>query len=149
MQSGGIVCFRWAVGILIAISLIGAASEEPKEKDIRIPLVPADQLEQAKTLTNPIPSTERNLAEGKEYFKIACASCHGPEGKGDGPVAKKTKMDPKPRDLTNSEFQRIRTDGELFWVLKHGSHSTEMMQMDLFFYDKDLWKLILYIRTLK
>ena len=148
-QSSRMVCFRWTVGILFAISLMGAVSENPKEKDIRIPLVPADQLEQARALINPIPATEETRAQGKEIFKIACAGCHGPEGKGDGSVAKRSKADPKPRDFTNPEFQRLRTDGELFWVLKNGSHNTEMMRMDFFFYDKDLWKLILYIRTLK
>ena len=79
---------------------------------------------------------------------MACVACHGPEGKGDGPVAKKSKMEPRPRNFTNPEFQRLRSDGELFWVLKHGSHNTEMMEMDLFFTDEELWKLIVFIRTL-
>ncbi len=36
----------------------------------------------------------------------------------------------------------------LFLVLKHGSHNTEMIRMDFFFTDEELWRLIIYIRTL-
>jgi len=127
---------------------MGAVSEGPQERDIQIPRVPPDQLEQARAVTNPFSSTEETRKQGKELFKMACVACHGPEGKGDGPVAKKSKIDPRPRNFTNPEFQRLRSDGELFWVLKHGSHNTEMMRMDFFFTDEELWKLIIYIRTL-
>jgi mono/diheme cytochrome c family protein len=136
------------VYILLGASLMGVAPKEPQEGDIRVPRVPADQLEQAKASTNPFPSTDENRTQGKDLFKKACVACHGPEGKGDGPVAKKSKMDPRPRNFTNPEFHRLRSDGELFWVLKHGSHDTEMMRMDFFFTDEELWKLIIYIRTL-
>jgi mono/diheme cytochrome c family protein len=37
-------------------------------------------------------------ADGQGLFKSYCASCHGPVGKGDGPVAKSIK--PPPSDLT-------------------------------------------------
>lgn len=135
------------VGGLVGILLMAAASKGPQEKDIRTPRVPPDQLEQARAVTNPYPSTEETRNQGKELFKKACVACHGSEGKGDGPVARQTQMDPRPRNFTNPEFQRLRSDGELFWVLKHGSHNTEMMRMDFFFTDEELWKLILYIRT--
>jgi mono/diheme cytochrome c family protein len=143
MAAHGLVC-----GLLGALLLIGVARGEPQERDIRIPRVPPDQLEQARAMTNPYPSTEETRKQGKDLFKKACVACHGPEGKGDGPVAKKSKMDPRPRNFTNPEFHRLRSDGELFWVLKHGSHDTEMMRMDFFFTDEELWKLIIYIRTL-
>lgn len=143
IQTLGLVC-----GLLGALLLMGAAPNEPQEKDIRIPRVPPDQLEQVRAVTNPLPLTEENRKQGKDLFKKACVACHGPDGKGDGPVAKQSKMDPRPRNFTNPEFQRLRSDGELFWVLKHGSHNTEMMRMDFFFTDEELWKLIIHIRTL-
>ena len=37
-------------------------------------------------------------ASGQQYFRIYCASCHGPAGKGDGPLAKDLKT--PPADLT-------------------------------------------------
>ena len=35
---------------------------------------------------------------GRTTFRSLCTSCHGPEAKGDGPVAK--YLSPKPTDLT-------------------------------------------------
>jgi mono/diheme cytochrome c family protein len=148
MQARQIRALGWASGLCAVFLLMGAVLERPKERDIRIPRVPPEQLEQARAVTNPFSSTEEIRKQGKGLFKMACVACHGPEGKGDGPVAQKSKMDPKPRNFTNPEFQRLRSDGELFWVLKHGSHNTEMMRMDFFFTDEELWKLIIYIRTL-
>jgi mono/diheme cytochrome c family protein len=147
-STGWIAILGWACGLFGALLLVGAVLEGPHERDIRIPRVPPDQLEHARALSNPLASTETTRTKGKELFTLACVACHGPEGKGDGPVAKKSRMDPKPRDFTNPEFQRLRSDGELFWVLKHGSHETEMMRMDFFFTDAELWTLIVYIRTL-
>lgn len=137
----------WVSGAATALFLMGAAPPAPREKDIRIPRVPADQLTQAKQLANPVPSTEATLARGKELFTLACVACHGVGGQGDGPLTKKSRIDPKPRNFTNPKFQRLRSDGELFWVLKHGSHETDMMRMDFFFTDDELWMLIKHIRT--
>lgn len=39
-----------------------------------------------------------NMSSGKEMFKMYCATCHGPGGKGDGPAAAALKK--APADLT-------------------------------------------------
>jgi len=138
-----------AIGVgAVALLLMGADLQLPRERNIHLPRVPADQLEAVKKMENPVPDNEGTLAKGKDLFAMACVACHGPEGRGDGPLTKKTKIDPAPRNFTNADFQRLRTDGELFWVLKHGSHGTEMMRMDFFFTDDELWTLIRYIRKL-
>jgi len=41
---------------------------------------------------------ERISAEGKEWFRAYCASCHGEDAKGSGPVARELKEPPP--DLT-------------------------------------------------
>ena len=38
-------------------------------------------------LTNPNAATFDSLARGKEYFDVNCATCHGPTGGGNGPIA--------------------------------------------------------------
>ncbi|MFA7097194.1 MAG: c-type cytochrome [Gammaproteobacteria bacterium] len=48
--------------------------------------------------------------EGRKLFQSLCSLCHGPEGKGDGPLTK--KMDVHPADLT-SERTKARSDEEL------------------------------------
>jgi mono/diheme cytochrome c family protein len=141
-----------AAGLLVVLVLMAAAPVPPppplRERNIHLPRVPADQLEAVRKMENPVPANDESLEKGKTLFTTACAACHGPEGRGDGPLTKKTKIEPAPRNFTNPDFQRLRTDGELFWVLKHGSHGTEMMRMDFFFTDDELWTLIRHIRML-
>jgi mono/diheme cytochrome c family protein len=146
------LCVALLGGASVVFVLMGAdmnkPGDMPGERNIHLPRVPADQLEAVKKMVNPVPDNAETLEEGKRLYTMACAACHGPEGRGDGPLTKKTAFNPAPRNFANPDFQRLRTDGELFWVLKHGSHGTEMMRMDFFFTDDELWTLIHYIRTL-
>lgn len=52
-----------------------------------------------------------DVAKGKEVYNGAgaCATCHGPEGKGDGPAG--ASLDPKPKSFAADEFA-IDTDGD-------------------------------------
>ena len=132
----------WVVGfVLLAVTSAGS-----QERDFTIPRVPPDQIEQARKLKNPVEPSKEIESKGKELYTLACVACHGMEGKGDGPLTKKTPIEPSPRNFANPEFQSLRTDGELFWVLNHGIHETEMMRMDFFFTDDELWALIHYLR---
>jgi len=45
-----------------------------------------------------VGATPTSPASGKEMFRAYCASCHGPDGKGNGPAAPALKN--KPTDLT-------------------------------------------------
>jgi len=42
-------------------------------------------------------STPELIAKGKGLFETTCATCHGPEGKGDGPAG--ATLNPKPRNF--------------------------------------------------
>jgi mono/diheme cytochrome c family protein len=44
-------------------------------------------VEQQEALPNPVPPTFASLQNGQVIFNRYCITCHGPEGKGDGPVA--------------------------------------------------------------
>jgi len=44
-----------------------------------------------------------DAAAGESKFKQLCATCHGPSGQGDGPAS--AGLRPKPRDLSDSEWQ--------------------------------------------
>ncbi len=85
------------------------------------PRVPPDLIKKAKALKSPIPSTPENIAAGKELFngKATCFTCHGTEGKGDGPGAIGTTVGP--RNFTNAEFHKTKSCGEMFWVAANGS----------------------------
>lgn len=41
----------------------------------------------ANALVNPQSATLESLENGRAQFEIFCAACHGPQGRGDGPVS--------------------------------------------------------------
>ena len=97
---------------------------------------------------NPLSPTPENLAAGEVLYQkaakpLACAKCHGEEGKGSGTMAK--GMNPSPRDFTCSAMMKDLPDGQLFWVIKNGSKGTGMMPFATLT-DDQIWQLILYIR---
>src|SRR2546427_4084727 len=101
------------------------------DSQILSPRVISDQLDTVRRVTNPLPATGEFIAKGKAlYFgKGFCAMCHGRDGRGQG-----RDQDPGfangilPRDFTDQTWQRVRTDGELLWILKNGSPGTAMPQ---------------------
>ncbi len=86
------------------------------------------------------PATAESAARGQQLFlntaKTACASCHGPTGRGDGPAVNDKKNDPphqggdglpnKPRDLTTGVFKGGREKERLYPRLLHGIPGTPM-----------------------
>lgn len=126
------------------------------EFDIRVPRVPAADLAAAKSQRAPFEATPEILAEGKAIFlgRGTCFQCHGPEGKGDGGAAKVLPI--QPRNFTNPAFNKVRTPGEMMWVLKNGSlgqsgkvPGTGMLPIvGQFLSEEDGWKVLLYERSL-
>src|SRR5437773_10545934 len=126
------------------------------EFDITLARVPVAERAAAKALKPPFQPTPEVLTEGKAIFlgKGTCFQCHGPEGKGDGGAAKILPI--QPRDFTNPKFDKVRTPGEMMWVLKNGSMGqtgqipgTGMLPVvDRFIDEEEAWKVILYERSL-
>lgn len=52
----------------------------------------------------PVTAHAADAAKGKAAFAVRCASCHGPEGAGDGPVAKALPAGTV-RNLTSGPFK--------------------------------------------
>ena len=67
-----------AVCEVLLVGSFGVAQSPPKKKAKETPLI--------------------NSIQGPSLFKAYCASCHGADAKGDGPMAKSLKV--KPSDLT-------------------------------------------------
>ena len=56
---------------------------------------------------------------------------------------------PRPRDLTDPQLQRLRTDGELFWTIKFGVPDTGMFpSVPRQISEEEAWRIVRYIRTL-
>ncbi len=141
----------WKGTLLLVMSLTFVSlTASAAEKDPTIPRVPADQLATAKAMKNPLQATPENIAKGKAIFegKGTCFTCHGLSGKGDGDAGK--ALDPTPRDFSSPQFHGLRTDGEMFWVIKNGSAGTGMIAYNpAMITDEETWQVILYERSFK
>ncbi len=121
------------------------------DKTVLRPRVPRDQIEAARAVTNPLPAGEDTVAKGKALYegKAFCKTCHGPDGKGLGAdIAPGTLKGPLPRNFTDKKWQAARTDGELFWILKHGSKGTAMASfIPLVLTEEEAWQVLRYVRS--
>lgn len=62
-----------------------------------------------------------DTSKGKVIFNTMCASCHGPGGKGDGVAS--AALNPKPRDLSSSDYVSGLSDAHLTKVINKGGSS--------------------------
>jgi len=97
---------------------------------------PAD----AKAVKNPV----KGVGNAKKNIETNCVTCHGPNGKGDGPAAAALPP-PKPADWTSSKLA-AESDGELFWKISNGRGAMPPWKH---LPDKDRWEIVNYIRTLQ
>jgi mono/diheme cytochrome c family protein len=104
---------------------------------------PMDRMEAGKKLHNPVEATAASVANGNRLFHIYCAACHGPEAKGNGPVAK--KFIPPP-DLTMEVF-RQRPDGFIYETIRTGGPIMPSQGDALLAQER--WDIVNYLRTLQ
>jgi len=107
-------------------------------------------LKEAQSFHNPFTSSANIVAEGKKLYegKAFCSACHGLEGAGapSGGLTTPSGAQP-PTKFADAAWQAARTDGEIFWILKHGSHGTDMASyMPLYLTEDQVWKIVTYIR---
>lgn len=109
--------------------------------------VPPDKLKEARALMNPLPDSPEILEKGKVLYegKGTCANCHGMSGHGDGAGA--ANLNPPPRVFRARGFWRHRTEGEIFWVIKHGSPGTAMIPFGGLLSDEEIWMVMQYERS--
>ena len=102
---------------------------------------------------NPLQIAEIDPAVGKRLFfddepngkRFACATCHGRNADGKGPMA--TQFNPPPRHLGCVNTASI-PDGQVFWIIRNGSAGTEMPAHKNFT-DQEVWQLVAYLRALR
>lgn len=114
------------------------------EQHMMQPRVPADRLAEARALRSPLPDSPEIVEKGKALYngKGTCFNCHGKDGGGNGPVA--AQLDPAPRNFQHHGFWRHRTEGEIFWVIKHGSPGTSMIGFGDQLTEEEIWAVIQY-----
>jgi cytochrome c5 len=102
-----------------------------------------DRVEAGKRLHNPVEPSAAAIENGKKFYQIYCALCHGLEAKGNGPVA--AKFVPPP-DLT-LEVIRKRPDGFLYQTITDGGPLMPAQGEALG--PKERWEIVIYLRRLQ
>lgn len=101
-------------------------------------------------LTNPLAGNSEAVASGKIIFETQCASCHGPQGRGDGIAA--ASLNPKPANLADRKMLDSLSDGYLFWRVSEGGlvapFNSAMPAWKATMLEEQRWQVISYLRTL-
>jgi mono/diheme cytochrome c family protein len=85
------------------------------------------KVDQAKEKAGVVVS-EAKAAAAKQLFSSFCSTCHGTEGKGDGPAVTPL-MDPKPASFANATWQDSVTDEHLLLVIREGGAAAGKSQL--------------------
>ncbi len=107
---------------------------------------------EANSGSNATWSGKGGKESGRENYNAYCTGCHGEKGKGDGPLAEYLGEGIHPRDLTDKSIMSVRTDADLFKVIKLGGpvagFSAAMpAQGGVMLTDEEVKNLILFIRA--
>jgi len=95
---------------------------------------------------NPIESTEKVLAHGKELYLIYCAVCHGKKGDGNGTLPESGKYPAQPPSYIDGPKKDL-PQGTIFHAITYGkgmmgSHAGQLNW-------DERWEIAHYIQTLK
>jgi mono/diheme cytochrome c family protein len=93
-------------------------------------------------LKNPTPASDSSLANGRKYFQINCAVCHGERAMGDGTA---TKFGMPGINLT-TDMTKARTDGYIFGMIRNGRG---LMPPYNRIEEMDRWDVVNYVRALQ
>ncbi|TAJ10159.1 MAG: cytochrome c [Nitrospirae bacterium] len=93
----------------------------------------------------PSPAPAGVPDQGKPIFEERCASCHGLQGRGDGPQA--PFLSPRPASLISAGTS-VKTDAELFAVINNGKPRTAMPAWKDALNEQERRDVLAYIRTL-
>jgi len=82
-------------------------------------------------------------AAGARIYATLCASCHGPQGRGDGPVA--AQLDPRPADLRDSALLASSTPLDFYRRITRGVPGTAMPSFDSLLSSAERWDVTAHV----
>lgn len=123
----------------MSVSIYGSAMPEWRVSYAPTPMA-VDSIGQR--LTNPVAADARSLANGRKYYQINCAVCHGDLGRGDGP----TIAYGFPGISIVSDITRNRTDGYIWGIIRNGRG---VMPTYNRIEELDRWDVVNYVRGLQ
>ena len=96
-------------------------------------------------LNSAVLSASGDTKKGKQVYQQYCQVCHGPQGKGDGPVGMSLK--PPPANLAG-EMVKNKPDSELLNVIRKGKTGTAMPAWEKDLSEQQISDVVAYVRTL-
>ncbi len=98
----------------------------------------------AGVMINPIAPDENSLAQGKAVYDSHCAVCHGPQGRGNGPLA--ANLNPRPSDFV--QHINLHSDEVLFNWISKGVPGTAMAGWEDKLSETQRWHTLNHIQAL-
>ena len=92
---------------------------------------------------NPFPPNPESLEAGRVVYEQRCQTCHGLEGRGDGPAA--ADLVPPPADLT--VHAPLHPEHDLFRFVRDGIPGTAMAPLGDRLSDEEIWHVVNYVKT--
>jgi mono/diheme cytochrome c family protein len=93
-----------------------------------------------------------HVVKGKILFAKTCASCHGPEGQGDGPASKGLidiwEQPISPANLSAAHYKSGDAPTDLFRTISTGLDGTPMIGFHGTLKPEEIWNLVAYVRSL-
>jgi mono/diheme cytochrome c family protein len=110
------------------------------------PAPPKEVPAEAKKMKAAVPSSPAAIDAGKQLYAKYCRFCHGDTGLGDGRLAPKNS---KPSNLTDKEWTRGSSEGEIFWIIQNGAPPDYQMKgLKGKVSDPDIWNIVHFVRSL-
>ena len=110
--------------LLLAVSLLSTGCDYSLKSDYDVTKEYRDFVAQQKEEKKDVKKeslADSELALGKKKYETFCVSCHGVDGKAQGPAA--MAMQPRPRNFTDKNWQKSVDDKRLVKVLQEGGQS--------------------------
>jgi cytochrome c oxidase cbb3-type subunit 3 len=99
----------------------------------------------AAKMTNPVTATPESIASGKQTYTRYCAVCHGVNAEG----GSGSDISPPAPDLTDTDWKRGSSDGEIFTVIKNGVPPDLAMEpWGDRIKDPEIWNVVNYVRSI-
>ena len=96
--------------------------------------------------STPVPFDAISISNGSILFSQNCTTCHGPQGKGNGIIAK--TFNPPPTDLLTEAHTAKHTAGDFFHWLTNGIVGTGMPSFSSNLSEEDRWDVVNYIHAM-
>jgi mono/diheme cytochrome c family protein len=98
----------------------------------------------AAVAVNPTPVSPASLANGRKYYAINCAVCHGDTGAGNGPTTQNGYGMPAISIIT--DLTKGRPDGYIYGMMRNGRG---LMPTYNRIEEMDRWDVVNYVRALQ